>query len=173
MKVRVGISVLAGLALMMGFQNCGGPVEMGEAGSTNFQTNEKVGLIGRFEIDKFIATSSCPDLDPDGVTCAAIYEEEEAQLTQVVEFLSDGTLIVEGACNTYYSSYELESNGSIAKFAVGELSGTSAACSGMEAEEESLLVFRLTQSVRLVEEGPESLTIFTDRSSALKLEKHL
>lgn len=174
MKVRVGVSLLAGLVLMVGFQNCGGPVGgVGDSASHDFPLNEKANLVGRFEVDKFIATSSCPDMDLDGVVCAATYKEENAKIKQVVEFLADGTLIVEGACNTYYSQYDLETNGSLGRIAVDELSGTSASCDGLEAEEESLLVYRLSQSVRVVEEGPQSLTIYTDRSSAVKLDRHL
>lgn len=174
MRVRVGLSLLTGLALMIGFQNCAGPTAgVGNSAAQNFPINEKASVIGRFEVDKFISTSSCPDIEPDGLVCAAIYQEEEAQMKQVVEFLADGTLIIEGACNTYYSKYKIESNGSLGRIAVGELSGTSAACDGLEAEEESLLVYRLSKSVRVVEEGSQALTIFTDQSSALRLEKHL
>lgn len=172
MKVRVILSSLIGLSLMLGFQNCGAPVSS-DLNSVSPNSSEKLNLVGRFEIDKFVSTSSCPDVDSGELACAARYEEVDAKLRQVVEFLSDGTLIIEGACNTYYSRYELESNGDIGRFYVNELAGTSSACGGEEAEEESLLVYRLSQSVRLVKEGPSNLVIFTDRSSALKLARNL
>ena len=170
MKARVMFISIAGLGLIMGFQNCGGPV--GTAGETELLKPDASGgssISGKFKIEKFVATSKCPDIDTEGGACAAVYVEDDALTEQSIEFHEDGTLIVEAACNTYYADYEFSSNGTLGKIAVGNLSGTSANCDGEAAEEESVLMHRLSKSVRIVEEGPKDLTLFTDQSSALKL----
>lgn len=170
MKVRAMAISIAGLGLIMGFQNCGGPVgSTGGAELLKPGTEGSSSISGKFKIEKFVATSKCPDIDLEDGACAAVYEEDDALTEQSVEFHEDGTLIVEAACNTYYAEYEFSSNGTLGKIAVGNLSGTSAKCDGEAAEEESVLVHRLSKSVRIVEEGPKDMTLFTDQSSALKL----
>lgn len=169
-RLRAIAISIAGLGLIMGFQNCGGPVGSGgDAELLKSEPDSAASLSGKFKIEKFVATSKCPDVDLEDGACAAAYKEDDALTEQKVEFLEDGTLIVEAACNTYYADYEFSSNGTLGKIAVGNLSGTSAKCDGEAAEEESVLVHRLSKSVRIVEEGPQDLTLFTDQSSALKL----
>ncbi len=172
MNARALISITAVLAVMMGFQNCGGQMNLNEDFS-NSPSAEKISLSGRFKVDKFVATSGCPDIDSDEFVCSALYKEDSAVKNQIVEFADDGTIIVEGACNTYYSRYVLDSNGSLGRIEIEELKGTGNVCDGLEAEEEILLVHRLNNSVRIVEEGGRSVMIYTDQSSALKLQKNL
>ena len=169
MKVRALVLSIAGLGLVMGFQNCGGPVSSNDGALAKAEPEESAVLAGKFKIEKFVATSRCPDVDVEDGACAASYKEDAALTDQKIEFLEDGTLIVEAACNTYYAEYKFSSNGTLGKIAVENLQGTSASCDGDEAEEESVLVHRISKSVRIVEEGPEDLTLFTDQSSALKL----
>lgn len=173
MKKQSLIVLSLGFILVMGFQNCSGTNSPDEPSNSYPVGSEKASLEGRFEVDKFISTSSCPDVSSADLVCSSIFSEEESETFQSVEFMSDGTLIVEGACNTYFSQYRLEGDIGLGHFYVDELSGTSKVCSGAEAEEENLLLHRLAQSVRIVADSAESLTIYTDQSSALKLTKKL
>lgn len=175
MKVRALISAFAGLGLLIGFQNCAGPTSLeGESGELS-QPSEKASIKGRYKVSDFIATSSCPDMDMDGegLACAAVYEEVAAKISQTVEFQEDGTLVIEGVCNTYYADYFVSGSGHLSKIEIANVSGTSNSCSGLEAEEESLLIFRLTESVRAVVENKSQILIFTDKSSAVRIQKSL
>jgi hypothetical protein len=167
-KVRSAMLVLSGLGLIIGFQNCGGALNgVGDAQGA-ISSSEKASLVGRYEVEDFIATSSCPDVDSGDALCASVYKEDSAQTGQVVEFLSDGTLVVEGACNTYYSEYQISGN-ALAMLSIGDLSGTNVVCDGPAQKEESLLLHRLGAAVRLAKDGPTEISIYTDQSSALRL----
>lgn len=172
MKVRALISAVAGLGLLIGFQNCAGPTSL-ESGGELSQPSEKASLSGRYKVSDYIATSKCPDMDAQDLVCAATYEEKAAQADQVVEFQENGAVIIEGVCNTYYADYTLSGSGHLSEIEVTNVSGTSNACSGLEAEEESLLVFRLSESVRAVAESGSEITIYTDKSSAIRIKKSL
>ncbi|HAG91399.1 MAG TPA: hypothetical protein DCL41_05980 [Bdellovibrionales bacterium] len=176
MKVRAIVVSVACLGLLVGFQNCGGavgPSAPDALGSSPTPTS-KASLSGTYEVNKFIATSSCPDLDTTEleVECAAIYEEEAASSSHTVEFQSDGTLVVQGPCNTFYGQYEYQTSGSLGQLRISDLLGTSANCgNAIDKEEEDLLLKRLGKAVRTVSDGPDSITIYTDQSSAISIAK--
>lgn len=170
MRLRAVVFSIAGLSLLFGFQNCSAPTTLDSEGNLIEQPTEKASLSGRYSVSEFISTSSCPDIEQNGIVCSAIYKEDKAKTIQFIEFMPDGSLMLEGSCNTYYANYVLSSSGSIGRFKVDSLSGTSkATCSAEEAEEESILVYRLGEAVRIVEEGPKDLAIYTDQSSAFRL----
>ena len=172
MKIRVLLVTFASLGLVIGFQNCGGAVGSSDPmSSTSLDASEKSSLSGSFEVQKFVSTSSCPDQNSEGLACASVFEESEAESSQIVEFLADGTVMVQGACNTFYGHYELNNSGSMGQIAVKDLYGTSVDCDGVDGDEEARLVHRLGKSVRVVSEGADNLMVFTDQSSAIALKR--
>lgn len=176
MRLRAVLFSIAGFSLLMGFQNCGAPTTLDSVSGSDAALKEKLSLSGRYIVSHFIANSGCPDVDlSEGLTCSAEYSESAAVTEQSIEFMPDGTLIIEGACNTYYSTYEMysleEGSNAAGRFAVKNISGSKNACDGDAVEEESVLIHRLSKAVGIKEDGDKSVTIQTNQSSEVRFAK--